>query len=512
MLRSKKLATVFNYLSIALSLLYSMFCTPFVLRALGPSEHGVYALTSSIIPYLNLLQFGFDAAFMRYYITYRREGNIRKAEELAGMFMGICGIIAAITLAVGVVLALNISTVFGGKITPTEYQIAGVLMRLTVFGTVLTVLTLPFQALVTAHEAFVFQAAEGLLVAFLKIATLIPLLFFGYKSVALVSVNVVLSAVTLIFYAIFVFKILKIRFRFSKFDPILFKRMGVFSFFIFLQGVLNILNIQIDPLLLARFWGSVEVSVYSVSAQLRSLFITLSSVTSSFFVPMVNQMVTEKRGDRALTDLMIRLGRLQFLIAAFLLSAFIFFGKSFVQFYAGPGYMDMYPVALLLMVPMLLPLSMDLCHQIARAKALHKTSTLIYLLVAVLNLLISFPLCRRYGAIGTAAGTCIGTFIANNVFQIWYSQKVIHLDMRRWAKSLASLLPSLLFPVLAGIYLMEFVEIYSVSMFLLLACGYTAISAVSFWLFALNQEEKTLFSRPIIRMFQRVFYQDRKSL
>ena len=75
MLNSKKFAAVIGYLTIALNLLYNLLFTPFILRALGQSEYGVYTLCSSVISNLSLLQFGFGATFIRYYIRYSAEGN-----------------------------------------------------------------------------------------------------------------------------------------------------------------------------------------------------------------------------------------------------------------------------------------------------------------------------------------------------------------------------------------------------------------------------------------------------
>lgn len=506
MSNSKKIAAVIGYLTIGLNLLYSLLFTPFILRALGQSEYGVYTLCTSVISNLSLLQFGFGTTFIRYYIKYSAEGKRQKAEELNGMFAEIFGIIGAVTAIIGVLLITNIHTVLGSKITPDEYAITGTLMKILVFSTVISVLGVPFQALVTAHEKFVFQKFLQFLETFLKVAVLPPLLLSGYKSVAIVTVSAVLSVITLVSNAVFVFKKLKVRFRFSNFDFRLFREMGIFSFFIFLQSIMDIFNWQIDRFLLARFWGSGEVAVYSVGAQVNTIYISLSGALTSLFVPRANQLVAEGRGNDALSALLIKLGRLQFLVCTFLLSAFVFFGRPFVRFFAGAGYENAYYVAILLIAPLVLPLSMELWFHIARAKSLHKTSTTVFTLVAFLNLLISIPLCKRYGEIGAAAGTCIGMFLANNIFQIWYARRVVGLDMKLWAKNLLSMTPALIPPIIAGISMMLFIKIDTIWIFLIFACLYTAVCAVSFWFFAFNLEEQNLFAGPVRRIWQKFFH------
>lgn len=502
---SKKVAAVISYAQIALNMLYNVLFTPFVLRALGQSEYGVYTLCTSVISYLSLFQFGFGTTFIRYYIKYNTEGNRKKAEELNGMFLEIFGIVTLAALAAGIFLVANIEMIFGTKITPDEYRIARTLMKFVAFNAVLSVAGVPFSALVTAHEKFVFQKLLSLLETVLKIMVLFPLLMLGQRSVALVGVSTLLSIITFFTNLLFVFGRLKVKIRFTHFDFSLFREIGVFSFFIFLQSIMDMFNWQVDRFLLARFWGSSEISVYSVGAQINSIYLSLCTAITAFFVPKANQLVAEKQSDALLTGLMIRVGRLQFLICTFLLSAFIFFGKPFLRFYAGTGYENTYWVAILLMSPLVIPLSMDLWYHIARAKGKHKTSTTVFVAVAFLNLLVSIPLCKRYGEIGAAAGTCIGMFAANNIFQMIYAHKVVKLDMKLWAKNMLQMSPSLVLPIIGGTLIFLFADIKTILQFIVYAAAYTTVSAVSFWLFALNEDEKNLVRRPLIQLYRKIF-------
>lgn len=267
---------------------------------------------------------------------------------------------------------------------------------------------------------------------------------------------------------------------------------------------MDMFNWQIDQFLLARFWGASAVSVYSVGARINSVYLTLGTAMTGLLVPRVNQLVAEGQDDSVLTDLMLRVGRPQFLICTFLLSAFVFFGKPFLKFYAGTGYESAYWVTILLMSPLVLPLSMDLWYHIARAKGKHKTSTTVFAGVALLNLLVSIPLCRQYGEIGAAAGTCIGMFAANNVFQIIYAHRVIKLDMKRWAKNIARMSTALILPVVMGIMICLFADMQTIPRFLFYAAAYTAVSVVSFWMLALNKGEKDLIISPVARICRKL--------
>lgn len=489
-----------SYAQIAMSMLYNVLFTPFVLRALGQGEYGIYALCTSVISYLGMFQFSFGTTYMRYSIKYNAEGNRRKAEELNGMFLEVFAIITLAVLAAGLLIIANVELIFGSKITPGEYRIARTLMKFMVLNAVLSVAGTPFGVQVTAHEEFVFQKLLAMLETLIKVAVLFPLLMLGMRSIALVGVSTLLSLAAFSANLFFVLARLRIRFRFTHFDFSLFREMGVFSFFIFLQSMMDMINWQMDRFLIARFRGSGEVGIYSVGAQINVIYINLGAAMTVLYVPKANRLIAQGQEDSILTGLMIQIGRLQFLICAFLLSAFVFFGKAFLSFYAGAGYENAYWVAVLLMAPLVIPLSMDLWYHIARAKGKHKTSTAVFCGVAFLNLLLSIPFCRKYGEIGAAAGTCIGMFAANNVFQIWYAHKVIKLDMKRWAWNILRMVPSLMPPILAGIVMSLFAEMKTVPQFIGCCVMYTAVSAASFWLFAINREEKEMLSKPFHRI------------
>lgn len=499
-----KISAIMAYSTIFAQLLYNLAVTPIIIRVFGQSEYGVYSLCASVITYLSLFQFGFGATYLRYFIQLQQKGEIQKAEELNGMFLEIFIGIAVSVAAVGSVLVFNSETVLGGKLTPAEHHTAKLLLSLMVFNISLSMVGVMFVSAISAHERFIFQKGIALADSLLKPIVLIPVLLLGYKAFALVLVTTFFSITIIGINIWYCLKRINLRFRFSNFDFSLFKEMGVFSFFIFLQGVMDIFNWQIDKFLLTRFWGSTETAVYSVGAQFNAVFIALAAAITGFFVPKVNQLVANDSGNEILSDIVIKLGRLQFIICTFLFTAFVFLGKPFVQFFAGSGYEKAYYVAILLISPLIIPLSMDLWYHIARAKAKHKTSTAIFALVALLNLLISIPLCRKYGEVGTAFGTFIGMFISNNIFQYIYSERVVGIDMKRWRKNIISMLPALILPVVVGVVIMFYVNTYQISIFVGTAFIFTAVFAVSMWFFGLNSEEQIMLSQPVKNMWRRL--------
>ena len=104
--------------------------------------------------------------------------------------------------------------------------------------------------------------------------------------------------------------------------------------------VIDQINWNVDKLILSHTNGTREIAVYGVASQINSLFITFSTTISSVFSPRINRIAVEEENyQKEFTDLMIKVGRIQWLLLGLATAGFIVFGKYFiVHIYAGKGY------------------------------------------------------------------------------------------------------------------------------------------------------------------------------
>jgi len=459
----------------------------------------MYSLAVSIMTYLSLFQFGFGATYLRYYVKFTSEESEQKIKDLNGMFLIIFSVMASVAVAIGLILLFNVEAFLGGNVTPDEHVIIQRLLSILIFQLAISIIGIPFSSLVTAHEKFIFQRGIRLCEVIVRVAILLPLLLSGFKSVAVVTVTTVLMTMVLLLDIWLCITRLKVRFRFSNFDIKLFKEMGGFAFFIFLQGVMDIFNWQMDKFLVARFWGANQVAVYAVAAHFNMMLVSFSIAISDFFIPKVNKVSAQNQSSKIFSDLLVLTGRIQFFIIAFIMISFVFFGRSAVFFFAGTGYENSYYIALLLMVPLVMPLSMTLVKHILRAKAKHQVLISLSVGVSFLNFLISIPLSRMYGGIGAAIGTFVGITITN-IIQYIYAQRVGNLDVKRWIKEIYSIIPSFIVPIIFGFIILIAVDTFNLAAFLIWGILFSFVYIVSIWLFGMNHQEKMFF----ITLFQRL--------
>lgn len=159
--------------------------------------------------------------------------------------------------------------------------------------------------------------------------------------------------------------------------------------------------------------------------------------------------------------------------------------------WAGKDYGESYWVGLLLLLPVTIPLLQAVGLEIQRAKNRHRFRAVVYLLIAVVNLGLSIPLCKWFGAVGAAAGTAVTQFLGAGVLMNWYYEKRLGLEIRYFWKQIFLLVPALLLPAAYGIFCMFFKPKTVLGLFMMMA-GYGIIFVLSMWRFGMNAYEKGL--------------------
>ena len=496
----KKAGVLLSYGQTVLSTVISLVYTPVMLRLLGTSEYGTYTLVSGFISNLSLMSFGLGSAYVRYYARAKVQEGEDGVARINGMFMVIFLVIAAMSMLVGGVLVANVHNIFGAKLTAHEIETARVLMALLVVNIAVSFPCSVFSSYITANERFFFQRVINMIRTVLNPIVMLPLLLMGLGSISLVVVTLVLSVVTDAFNIWYCAKKLRMRLTFGHFDFTLLREMGGFSFFIFLNMIIDQINWTVDTTLLGIISGTAATAVYGVGAQINNYFKTLSTSISGVFTPQINRIVAEGQGDEKLTSLFTRVGRIQFMLLMLVLTGFVFVGEPFIEAWGGGEYQGAYAIALMLMVPVTLPLIQNLGIEIQRAKNMHQFRSKVYFFMALGNVLVSIPLGMRFGGLGCAMGTAISLIIGNGFVMNWYYQTHIGLDMKHFFRSILSMVPAMVPPALLGLLAVRLHAFTGYSGVLAFAVPYAAVYALCVYRWAMNEQEKDMVRGMIRKM------------
>lgn len=503
MRNQRKAGVILSYLSQGVNILSGLLYTPIMLRLLGQSEYGVYQLVYSVISYLSLLNLGFNASYMRFYSRSKANNDEKGIAKLNGMFMLVFCIMSVICVICGSVMLQNIGALFSTGLTDAEYILAKRLMLFMIVNLALTFPNSVFTCIITAHEEFVFQKLIILLQGLLHPFLTLPLLLLGYGSIGMVSITTLLTVMSLASNCIFCLRKLGVVFCFRDLRLSLLKEMWTFTFFIFLNEIINQINWNVDKFLLGRMMGTVSVAVYGIGGQINTLYMNFSTSVSNVFAPKVNQIVAESDDNSELSQIFAKVGRIQFIILTLILSGFIFFGQTFIRFWAGSGYAVSYYVSLLLIIPATIPFIQNIGIEIQRAKNKHKARSIVYFFIAIGNIFLSIPLIKLLGPVGAALGTAIALFAGNCVFMNWYYAKRIGLEIGLFWREIGSSIPGIILPIGLGILSMNLLTYHNVTELIIGILLYTIVYCISMYLFGMNKYEKDIVKEIISKIFIR---------
>lgn len=499
-----KAGAVLNYVIIFLNAVVGLLYTPYLLRCLGQSEYGLYSLVVPIVGYLTILDFGFGNAVIRYTAKFRAEGKQKEQYEMFGMFVILYSVIALVAFIVGLILYFNVDTLFGDTLTTYELSRTKILMLILVFNLAITFPFSIFGSIITAYEDFVFQKTINIARIILNTVVMIVLLHQGYKAVALVVVQTIFNISTLLLNYWYCKHKIKISFIFRKFNWSFLKEVAIYSFWLFLNAIMDKIYWSTGQFVLGAVSGAIAVAVFGVAIQLEAMYMTFSTAIVGVLLPKVTSMVVQNNNDKAISDLFVKTGRIQYIIMAFILSGFILFGKPFINLWAGNGYEESYIIALLFFIPLTIPLIQNLGITILQARNQMKFRSVLYVIIAVIALILEIILGRLYGGIGCAVAIAGALILGHIIVMNIYYWKVQHLDILRFWKEIIKMSVT---PVL--ICFIAFILINKLSIDFSsvknLALGMIAFSAVYiplFWKFSMNKYERQLLLKPIKQRIQ----------
>lgn len=428
-----KAGVLLSYASQIIQILITVFYTPVMLRLMGQGDYGLYQIVFSAVSFLSLMTFGFSGSYVRFFaLSEAKDNPHEEIARLNGTFMLIFGALGSIVLILGIMMAANTEVVLGGKMNEAELARAGILMYLMVVNCALSFPEVVFKNFMIANEQFITLQVINAISIILNPCMTFPLLLWGKGSVGMCIALLTITLIKLAASVYYCMRKLNMQFSYRKLQSGMFKDIGSFSFYIFLESIISMVNISLDRFLLGKLVGSVATAVYAVGGQINTLYMYLSTTISSVFVPRINRLVEQGDKNKALSDLFIRVGKIQFVVLYAVLLGYSLFGQRLMQLWVGDSYNMSFFVAIILIYPNTINLIQNVGYEIQRAKGLQKYRSLMWIGVALLNVVVSVFLIKGYGECGAAMGTAIAWVIGSGILMNWFYARYVALDVKRF--------------------------------------------------------------------------------
>ena len=496
----RKAGVILSYIHIILSFLVQIVYTPFLIRMMGQSEYGLYSLVASIIGYLAVLDLGFGNALIVYTAKFHERGELDKEQKMHGMFRLIYFIVGIISFIGTMVIYTFAEDIFKASMTMDDIAKMKIMLIILGINLFMTFAFSVYQSAVVAYEHFVFQKVIAIAHTIIQPLIMIPVLFLGYKSVAMTIVLTIINFFVLFSNYLFCKRKMNLKVKYSGFDKAIFLTIFGYSFWVFLATIVDTINWSVDQTILGILSGTIAVSVYTVATNFNTIFIRLSAAIGGVMLPKVTKMFAKEYDPKKATAEMIKVGRLQYYVMFLAVSGFILFGKEFIKLWVGDGFSDSYYITLLLVIPISFELIQNIGLSIMQAMNKYKFRSIIMIVASVFNILISIVLAKQYGAIGAAVGTSISIMLCNIFIINIYYMKSLNINTFRFWLGITFMTIKNMVPFGLALIVKHYVPVDSWQIFVLLAAAYTLVYVIFEYIIVMNRDEKALVTNALVKL------------
>ena len=488
-----RIGVVLSYINLALSTAIPLFYTPIMLRMLGQAEYGLYALAVSAVSYLSLLSFGMGSTIIRYISKYRAEKDKASEEKTFGFFFILYCALACIVLICGIIISNNAAAIFDKSLSAGELSKIKTLLIIMTVSSAVSFPCAVFSSITISHEKYIFRKLIDTLPTIVTPCANLLVLYLGHGSVGMALVAAILQVITLPIYIVYCFKKLQVKPQFGLLPRKLVKEMFGFSAFVFLATIVDMLFWQTDKVILGMLVGSTAVGVYNLGGTFNSIVMNLSTSISGVLAPKITGMVVKESTNEELSELFIRVGRLQYIVIALILSGFTVFGRQFIYLWVGPEYEGTFWVAILTMFPLAIPLIQNTGLNIITAQNKHRFRSIVFLAIAILNVISTYLCVPYWGIIGAAFCSCVSYLLGQGLIMNIYYYRVTKLDIPQFWRNILKMSPIPVAMTVLGVFLNQYISASNWITFFLEVIVFSIIYMLLMHWFCFNSYEKSIY-------------------
>ena len=288
------------YIRMSITVFISLYSTRLILAGLGSQDFGIFNLVGGIISMLGFLNNSMTAATQRFIAVAQGACDFVKVNVIFNISI-------RLHLFIGIMVVLFFQVIgyyiFGHvlNIAPERVSTAKLIFQFMVLSTFFTIISVPYEALITSNENMLFYAVEGIVEAVLKLAIAFVITstkfdHLGLYGLLIASLSILLLIVRRI-YCHYKYPECRIHLR-GGFDKNIFVSMTSFAGWSLLGTVSSMLTIYGQGVLVNIFFGTIVNAAQGVANQLAGQLSALSTTLIKALNPIINK--SEGAGNREL--------------------------------------------------------------------------------------------------------------------------------------------------------------------------------------------------------------------
>ncbi|PXY42544.1 hypothetical protein DMB65_00520 [Flavobacterium cheongpyeongense] len=296
--------TGITYVKTVVTSLIALYSTRLILNALGAEDFGIYNVVGGMIAMLAFLNAAMSTSTQRYISYNLGTANIESVKKIFAnsvIVHFVIGILLVIVIELVGIYLINNQL----KINPARIDVALYILHFVVASTFITVISVPYDALINAHENMTFLAVVGVVESVLKLLIAFSLFFLTVDKLFVYGFFTMLCTII-----IRVIKRIYSKRKYKEchvnlikeYDIDQIKELNSFAGWSLFGTLCSLARNQGVAVILNLFFATVVNAAYGIANQVNSQLMFFSQTMMSAMRPQI--MKSEGSNDR---DRMIRL-------------------------------------------------------------------------------------------------------------------------------------------------------------------------------------------------------------
>lgn len=501
--RQIKIGGIISYFTIAFSIISGLIYTPWMISIIGQSNFGLFTLATSLVTMVTI-DLGLSSAVTRFISKYRAENDTESIKNFLGITYKLFIALAFVFLISLTIVYFNVDKIFL-KLNADEIDKVKVLLSIAGFYAVVSFPFHPLDGLLVSGERFIFQKSTQLFSKVLNVVLMVIALLMGYGLYSLVVVNAFCGILVIGMKLYYLKKNDPQEIAWRNFNRRMTKEIFSFSLWVMVISIAQRLILNITPSVLGITSGSKEIAIFSAAMTIEGYVWTFATVFGGMFLPKVSKMIYgENSNPHAIQELMIKVGRIQFILLAAIVSIFIVVGRDFFLNWLGPNFEKSYLITVFLILPGLITIPQEIASTALIASNKVRYNAMSKIVVAVISISLSYIFSLKLGSLGAGIAIFTGNMIGGVIILNIIYSRVLKINIWEFFKKcqLSMVLPFLLV-IFSGLIINSIFIDISWIMLIVIILLLMAIYSISAYFFAINKYEKELIITGVKKIIRR---------
>lgn len=427
-----KYGAMISYIAIAINIILGIVYTPWLIHTIGDSDYGLYTIAASLIS-MFVMDFGLGTAITKFISQYRAEKNAKAASDVISISVQLYILLDLIIACVLIVIFFLIDSIYI-NFTPTELERFKVVYLIVAVFNIVSFPFIPTSGVLMAYERFVgLNICDVISKIGTVIITVIALLHGG-GLYALVTVNAVVNLFVIIIKIVLIKMQTDVKISIFCRNKTILKSLLGFSVWITIMVITQRLVVNITPSMIGAMVGAGAATLFSIANTLEGYCFTVGNVLTNMFLPKISRVLQSDDVKKELTGLMIRVGRIQLIVAGLIIIGLFSVGRDFIICWMGEEYVISYYCALLMIVPNFFNWPLLIAATALTAINRVKEPAIVNVCTAAINIALEVFTIPQWGVLGAAIAICI-SYLFRAFAMIYLYRKYLQVDLAVFIKS-----------------------------------------------------------------------------